>query len=307
MALVRLLTDDDGELPLLDALATLEPFAGQPAALRAAPDAVIFLQGAPIRDQQGGFAGFSGSFRWQNRPGVAQPKSSEPPRPQAALMPPRIDRALRMPLDRIIRSADAIAARDDGPLRHDYAAYASDIAAASRHLLGLVDDLGDVQAIEAKSFQIETEVIDLSDIIRRAAGLLRVRAADRNVRIDTSDAEYPASAKGDYRRVMQILVNLIGNAVRYAPEASSIWVRIEDEDDLVAVIVADQGQGIAAADHARIFDKFERVNPDEPGGTGLGLFISRALARAMGGDITVDSAPGQGARFVLTLPRTVTV
>ena len=69
-----------------------------------------------------------------------------------------------------------------------------------------------------------------------------------------------------------------------------------------AVVVADQGRGIAPEDQARIFDKFERVDTSEPGGSGLGLYISRRLARAMGGEIGVDSAPGQGARFVLTLP-----
>ena len=68
------------------------------------------------------------------------------------------------------------------------------------------------------------------------------------------------------------------------------------------MIVADQGKGIAQEDQARIFEKFERVDPREPGGSGLGLYIARRLARAMGGDITVDSAPGQGARFVFTLP-----
>ena len=67
-------------------------------------------------------------------------------------------------------------------------------------------------------------------------------------------------------------------------------------------IVADQGRGIAVADQARVFEKFERIDPSEPGGSGLGLYIARRLARAMGGDLTVDSAPGAGARFVLSLP-----
>ena len=71
---------------------------------------------------------------------------------------------------------------------------------------------------------------------------------------------------------------------------------------MAVAIVADQGKGIALEDQERIFEKFARVDPDEPGGSGLGLYISRRLARAMGGDVTVDSAPGQGARFVLTLP-----
>ncbi len=68
------------------------------------------------------------------------------------------------------------------------------------------------------------------------------------------------------------------------------------------LVVADDGKGIAPQDQARIFERFERVDPSEPDGTGLGLTISRRLARAMGGDVTVDSAPGQGARFTLELP-----
>jgi signal transduction histidine kinase len=81
-----------------------------------------------------------------------------------------------------------------------------------------------------------------------------------------------------------------------------VWIRTEREGDLATVIIADQGKGIAPADHERVFAKFERVDPSEPGGSGLGLYIARRLARAMGGDINLDSAPGQGARFALTLP-----
>ena len=87
--------------------------------------------------------------------------------------------------------------------------------------------------------------------------------------------------------------NLIGNAVRYSPEGASVWVRAE-RDGVARLVVADQGKGIAAEDQARIFERFERVDTSEPGGTGLGLTISRRLARAMGGDVTVESAPGQG-------------
>ena len=90
--------------------------------------------------------------------------------------------------------------------------------------------------------------------------------------------------------------------MRYSPAGSTVWVRAEREGDLAAVIVADQGKGIAVEDQARIFEKFQRVDPNEPGGSGLGLYIARRLARAMGGDISVDSAPGQGARFLFTLP-----
>jgi signal transduction histidine kinase len=81
-----------------------------------------------------------------------------------------------------------------------------------------------------------------------------------------------------------------------------VWIRTHRDRGTAVIIVADQGKGIAPEDQARIFEKFERVDPSEPGGSGLGLYIARRLARAMGGDLTVDSALGQGARFMLSLP-----
>jgi signal transduction histidine kinase len=217
----------------------------------------------------------------------------------------RLDTALRAPIGRIIGNADAINAGQEGALKPEYLDYASDISSAGRHLLGLVDDLVDLQAIERADFKVDHDPIDIADIARRAAGLLSVRAADSKVRIDKPDDDEELPARGEFRRVLQILVNLIGNAVRYSPENAMVWIRTEQDGDLAVIVVADQGKGIAVADQARIFEKFERVDTDEPGGSGLGLYIARRLARAMGGDITVDSAPGLGARFALTLPADV--
>jgi signal transduction histidine kinase len=214
----------------------------------------------------------------------------------------RLDRALRTPLGRIIANADSINAQSEGPLRQDYADYAADIASAGRHLMGLVDDLVDLQAIERPDFAVAKEPVDLADVARRAAGLLAVRASEAQVWIDKPAPQEVLPATGEFRRALQVLVNLIGNAVRYSPTEGMVWIRAERENGMAAIIVADQGKGIASADQARIFEKFERVDPREPGGSGLGLYIARRLARAMGGDVTVDSAPGQGARFVFTLP-----
>lgn len=297
----RLIEDEQGDLPLLAAVATRGGFAAQHAELRSLPNARLVLHGDARLSSTGEFAGFSGGYRLVER--ALAPVRSEAPSPAADDgFAERLDVALRAPLGRIISHADSISGQGEGPLRNDYVNYASDIAAAGRHLLGLVDDLVDLQAVEQPGFRIETETVDLADIARRAAALLGVRAADRGVRIDLPSSDEVLEARGEFRRVLQILVNLIGNAVRYSPKGSSVWLRTEQEGDLAAIIVADQGKGIAIEDQARIFEKFERVDPSEPGGNGLGLYISRQLARAMGGDITVDSAPGQGARFVLTLP-----
>jgi signal transduction histidine kinase len=222
--------------------------------------------------------------------------------PEPGAFGERLDKALRAPLAQIIASAETIGAQGDGPIRTDYAGYAGDIASAGRHLLALVDDLVDLQAIERPDFRPEGEEIDLADVARRAAGLLAVRSGERRVKVDAPAAGESLPAAGDFRRALQIVVNLLTNAIRYSPEDGQVWIRTDREGDLAALIIADQGKGISAEDQTRIFEKFERVDPSEPGGTGLGLYIARRLARAMGGDVAVDSAPGQGARFTFTLP-----
>src|SRR5690606_14013262 len=157
----------------------------------------------------------------------------------------RLDRALRTPLNRIIANADSISARIDGPLQDDYAEYASDIADAGRHHMSLVDDLADLSAVEREDFAIESEPLELADLARRAAGLLGVRGSAARVLIDKPEGHEELPVMGEFRRVLQILVNLIGNAVRYSPAGGVVWVRLEREAGFGCLIVADQGKGIA--------------------------------------------------------------
>jgi signal transduction histidine kinase len=292
--------DSDGGMPLLSALAERRRFQDQKAELRGGRGGLYSLSGIPLVDGAGHFAGFRGSAAAY--PGRTERPVAQPDGGAGAAFAQRLEEALRGPLARIIAGAETIGARGEGPIRDDYADYAVDIASAGRHLLSLVDDLVDLQAIERPDFAPEPEEIDLADVARRAAGLLAVRAGERKVRIDAPAPTESLPASGEFRRALQIVMNLLTNAVRYSPEGGQVWVRTDREGDLAALIVADQGKGISEEDQARIFAKFERVDPAEPGGSGLGLYIARRLARAMGGDISVDSAPGQGARFTFTLP-----
>lgn len=285
---------DEGTMPILDAMAERSDFDRQPATIRAGGERVV-LAASVRKDGAGGFAGFVGGT-------FAADEPQEPAGILAGTFNTRLEQVLRGPLGRIVANADSINAAYDGPIDPHYADYAADIANAGRHLLGLVDDLADLEAIERDDFVVERETVDLADVARRAAGLLAVRATDRGVTIDRADTEFALPATGEFRRILQILVNLIGNAVRYSPRGSTVWLRLQTDGGRAIAIVADQGKGIAMADQARIFEKFERVDPREPGGSGLGLYIARRLARAMGGDLTVDSAPGMGARFILSLP-----
>lgn len=211
---------------------------------------------------------------------------------------------LRQPIARIIANAETIRSRLAGPLAEDYASYAADIAAAGQHLLALVEDLTDLEVVEADDFSTAPDRIDLADVARQAAGILGVRARDKDIVLDAPRPDETLPAIAEFRRVLQVLINLIANAIRYAPEHSQVWIRLEDGDGRARVIVADQGPGLSPAEQARVFEKFERLGRSGDGGSGLGLYISRRLARAMGGDLTVESAPGQGARFILEVPAT---
>ncbi|GAA0739870.1 PAS domain-containing sensor histidine kinase [Sphingomonas sp. ABOLD] len=301
--LFALAQDDAGQLPILSAVSAQARFDGQHAEVRGT-GRMVRLAATPRHDPLGRFAGFIGAARVLDGEGVDSPRPVSPVAgsgfPRA--FGKRLERALRGPLARIIANADAIGAQGEGPIRGDYAGYAGDIASAGRHLLALVEDLVDLQAIERDDFAMTRSTIDLADVARRAAGLLAVRAGEAGVRIDRPGPDAVLRVRGEFRRALQVLVNLIGNALRYSPRGAAVWIRLESEGGMGCVIVADQGKGIALDDQARIFEKFARVDPAEPGGSGLGLYIARRLARAMGGDLIVDSAPGMGARFVLMLP-----
>lgn len=209
---------------------------------------------------------------------------------------------LRQPLGRIIANAETIGGKLQGPIRENYSSYAKDIANAARHLMALVDDLGDLEAVERPGFMTAPDEIELGDAARRVAGLLALKAADHRIDISTPASDEKVTARAEFRRVLQILINLVGNAIRYSPAGSRVSIAIEETGNAAVISVSDQGAGIAPADREKIFEKFERLGRSGDGGSGLGLYISRRLARAMGGDLWL-SEPGQGgATFTLTLP-----
>ncbi len=225
---------------------------------------------------------------------------------------------LRQPIARIIANAETIRTRLAGPLRAEYSEYAGNIASAGQHLSGMLDDLADLEVVEADGFTTAKEKVDLADAAKRAAGILGVRAHDRGISFEFSNPEKPVVAIGEFRRVLQILINLIGNAVAYSPENSTVTVTTRIADNGAGqVSVLDQGAGVDPDQALRIFEKFERLGRDSDGGndsgSGLGLYISRRLALVMDGDLEVavpgdavsgsdDAGANTGAEFRLTLP-----
>jgi signal transduction histidine kinase len=205
---------------------------------------------------------------------------------------------LRQPLRRILESADRIIDRADGPLRGDYANYGNDIAAAARHLSSVIEGMrgeGD-----GTNGAFEPESVDISALAAEAVVMVEPAAEARDVQFEVH-SHRALYAAAEERAVIQILVNLMGNAVRYSDPGGAVHILFSKTGGTVSVSVRDEGPGIDPADQERIFERFERA--DSAGaGTGLGLAISRRLARSMGGDIGVESRPGFGSTFTLILP-----
>lgn len=219
------------------------------------------------------------------------------------LMASQLAPAIRQPLGRIIANADTIGSKLHGPIRENYANYAKDIASAARHLIEIVDDLGDLEAIERPGFEIAKDEIELGDIASRLAGLLALKASEKSIDIEVAKSNNSVHAIGEFRRVLQIGLNLLTNAVRYSPANSNIMIIYGLVGDGVYLSVKDEGLGIDESQHHKIFEKFERLGQTTDGGSGLGLYISRRLALAMGGDLILESSSNAGSCFTLLLPK----
>ncbi|HEX8840771.1 MAG TPA: HAMP domain-containing sensor histidine kinase, partial [Sphingomicrobium sp.] len=275
-------------MPLISGLAARRGFSGQRARSRADDSRSVILTGEVVTSADGHFAGFRGTAEMGDMPEA----QTAPERTTA--FDHALDEALRSPLDRIIESAERIVERADGPLRSDYASYGNDIAAAARHLLSVIRSMSE----DPTQGHIS---LDLAALAAEAVTMLEASAEERKVTIELERKE-PLPAIGEERAVTQILVNLIGNAVRHSPERGAVTMTFAQTAASASVTISDQGPGIDPSDQQRIFERFERAGTDASG-TGLGLAISRRLARSMGGDVTLESAPGAGAHFTLTLPR----
>ena len=280
--LVKLEDDSDGQMPMLQALASRSSFSSQQVRRRT-DDAALLLSGEVVLGNGDSFAGFEGTVELAEEPGKAAQADSDFV----------FDELLGSPLRHIIESAQRISVRSDGPLRDEYAAYATDISAAAHHLLSVVRTMGEEATVGRAR-------IDLVDLVYEAVGLVETAASEREIAVAVEPLR-TFTAHGDARGVIQILVNLISNAVRYSSVRATVTISFERSAGHSIVHVADDGPGIEHDDQQRIFERFER-GKGEAQGSGLGLAIARRLARSMDGDIQLQSNPGLGSRFSLVLP-----
>jgi signal transduction histidine kinase len=225
---------------------------------------------------------------------------------------------IRTPINAIIGYTQLIAMGIVGPVTEEQSAQLARIAASGRHLRELIDDILDLSKIEAGRLAVGCTVSKAGEVVEAALALVRPLAVPKEIALsERCEGSPDVSYVGDARRVEQVLVNLLSNAVKFTPPRGRVTVEcgstrrptvdLEATSDSgwVYVAVNDDGAGIAPEMLERIFQPFvqgeggyTRTHP----GTGLGLTISRRLARLMGGDLTVESVQGEGSRFTLWLP-----
>ena len=211
---------------------------------------------------------------------------------------------LRTPLNAIIGYTALIADEIVGPVSPAQQTQLGRVKAGARHLLSLIEQILSLSRLEAGKEQAMIEEVDVCAIARETSALIEPAAMAKALRFDVRIPDEPIVMGTDATKLRQILLNLVGNAVKFT-ESGFVELLLERDAEGIVIQVRDSGEGIAAEHAERIFEPFWQVGQSRfarAAGTGLGLSVSRQLARLLGGDIAVDSALGRGSTFTLRLP-----
>ena len=215
---------------------------------------------------------------------------------------------IRTPINAMLGYAELLELGISGPVTPEQRAQLARIRLSGQHLSGLINDLLDFARLETGRLAIRSEVAAAEPVIQTALTVIEPPASAKGIDLHI-EADAEVSFHGDPKRVEQILVNLLDNAVKFTPEKGSVTLRVHTVERSGSArtrfVVEDTGVGMSPEQIETMFEAFvqgESGLTRSHGGSGLGLTISRRLARLMGGEITVESEPGKGARFVLELP-----
>jgi signal transduction histidine kinase len=207
---------------------------------------------------------------------------------------------LRTPLNAIIGFSELLQLEVDGELNAQQHAHLDDVLESGRHLLVLINDILDLSKVEAGRMELDLADVSLRETLESSLTMHAQRAAHEGVALGLTLEPDEITVHADERKVRQVVVNLLANAVRYTPAGGRVAVSALARNGTVEVSVSDTGPGIAPADQGRIFDEFwSRGRTD---GTGLGLPLSRRFIELHGGRLWVESEVGRGSTFRFTLP-----
>jgi len=211
---------------------------------------------------------------------------------------------LRTPLNAIIGYTEMMADGLYGEVPEKAQGVLERVQSNSRHLLGLINDVLDLTKIEAGQLMLTIEEYSVADMVSAVLSATESLARTKNLTLGSTVAPRLPTGTGDARRLTQVLLNLVGNAIKFT-DRGGVEIDAVQLDDCFQISVADSGPGIAPADQARIFDEFQQVDNTstrQKGGTGLGLSISRHIVEMHGGRIIVESEVGKGSTFKISIP-----
>ena len=211
---------------------------------------------------------------------------------------------LRTPLNAILGYTELMADGAYGEPSEKMLGILKRLEANGKHLLGLINDVLDLSKIEAGQLVLELSDYSVQDIAQTVRSTLEPLAADKKLAFKVEVAPQLPPGRGDGRRLTQVLINLVGNAIKFT-DAGEVAIKAEANNGSFHVSVRDTGPGISAADQTRLFQEFQQADnaiTRKKGGTGLGLAISKRIIEMHGGKIWVESQPGQGSTFTFTLP-----
>jgi signal transduction histidine kinase len=216
----------------------------------------------------------------------------------------RMSHEFRTPLNAIIGFSDLLAEEGEGPLGQAYAGYVRQVSEGAHHLLALINDILDLSRIEAGRIELRHEEFAACDAVSEVLSVIGPLAEAKKIH-PRCDAGPGVFAYGDRTRFKQILYNLLSNAVKFTPVGGNVHVSAEPDYGEIRFSVSDTGIGIAPEEQTAIFEEFRQVGPATHGvkeGAGLGLTITKRLVELHGGRIWVESTPGEGSRFLFTIP-----
>jgi signal transduction histidine kinase len=217
-----------------------------------------------------------------------------------------VSHELRTPLNAIGGYAELVELGVQGPVTPDQAKSLSRIRDSQRHLLGLINTVLDYARGAAGAIRYEITDVVVGDLLASAEAFALPQARAKRLELQSAECDPGLVVRADHEKARQVIVNLLANAVKFTAPGGRITLSARGrDDDAVAIAVRDTGFGIAADQLERIFHPFVQVETESgppQQGTGLGLAISRDLARGMGGELTVESAPGKGSTFTVVLP-----
>jgi signal transduction histidine kinase len=211
---------------------------------------------------------------------------------------------LRTPLNAILGYTELMADGAYGEPSEKMVGILQRLEANGKHLLGLINDVLDLSKIEAGQLELELSDYCIQDIAQTVRSTLEPLAADKKLAFKLKLARELPPGHGDGRRLTQVLINLVGNAIKFT-DAGEVAIKAEAHNGSFHVSVRDTGPGISAADQAKLFQEFQQADnaiTRKKGGTGLGLAISKRIIEMHGGKIWVESEPGKGSTFAFTLP-----